>query len=102
MLKRSPAFLQASHFPESSAAYPAVALNSHWRVIACRDGIQWILQRQHGPDAPERPAAARWEGRAYCRTKEALIRCCRAYSGEIDAAAVAALRTLPERIEAPS
>ena len=40
-----------------------------------------------------------WRGRSYCRTRDALIRCCGAYSGEIDPAAAAALQALPERIE---
>jgi hypothetical protein len=99
MLNRSPALLQASHFPESATAYPALYLNPAWRVIVCRDGIQWIVQRRHGP---ERPAGACCEGRSYCRTREVLIRCCRAYSGEIDPAAVAELQTFPDRIEPPS
>jgi hypothetical protein len=84
---------------ESDSTYPHIQLNSRWRVVACRDRVQWILQRQHGPGEPERPAATRWEGRAYCRTREGLTRSCRAYSGPIDPAAVAALRTLPDRIE---
>lgn len=25
-----------------------VILSNGWRVIECRDGIQWILQRSHG------------------------------------------------------
>ena len=33
---------------ESYDAWPVVArLNADWRVIACRDGIQWILQRRN-------------------------------------------------------
>ena len=93
MLKRSPSRLQASHLPESSSAYPALYLNPTWRVIVCRDGIQWILQRRHGP---ERPAGARWEGRAYCRTREALVLCCRAYSDPIsDPDAIATIEALP-------
>ncbi len=80
---------------ESDEAYPSVRLNEHWRLIECRDAVQWVLQRRHGP---ERAAGARWEGRAYCRTREALVRCCRAYCGPIDPDAVAALEALPERL----
>ena len=94
MLKRSPTPLQASHLHKSAATYPAVYLNTAWRVIVCRDGIQWILQRR----GQERPAGARWEGRAYCRTREALVRLCRAYSGPIsDPDANATIEALPER-----
>jgi len=96
LMLQNPSSLQA-HFPESAESYPAVVqLNDRWRVIVCRDGIQCVLQRRHGP---KRAAGARWEGRSYCRTSEAPIRCCRAYCGEIDLAALAALKVLPERIE---
>jgi hypothetical protein len=89
---------------ESDDRYPAVAiLNQRYRVIRCRDGIQWILQRRNlpagtGDNRPERHSTDDWRGRSYCRTSEALIRCC-GVSGEIDPAAVAALQTLPERID---
>jgi hypothetical protein len=102
---RSNANVQATRLAESDDRYPAVAiLNQRYRVIRCRDGIQWILQRRNipagtGGNRPERHSRDDWRGRSYCRTREALIRCCRAYSGEIDPAAVVALRTLPERID---
>jgi hypothetical protein len=68
-------------------------LNDRWRVVECAGGIQWILQRRAG----ERHGTARWDDRSYCRTKEALIRCCRASVGEIEPGAATALATLPER-----
>jgi hypothetical protein len=44
---------------ESADDYPVVAqLSPKWRVIECRDGEQWILQRKSN----------KWEGRSYCRT----------------------------------
>lgn len=52
-------------------------LNERWRVIECAAGIQWILQHRAG----ERHGTARWDDRSYCRTREALIRCCRASAG---------------------
>jgi hypothetical protein len=83
---------------ESDDQYLGVVavLNQQHRVIRCRDGIQWILQRRHGP---ERLAGTRWDGRSYCRTREALIRCCHEHAGSIDATASTALMSLPERIE---
>ena len=74
-----------------------VVLNDRWRVIECRNGIQWILQRQAG----ERHGRPRWDGGSYCRTKEALIRICRATAGAIDSAAAGVLASLPERIDLP-
>src|SRR5262245_61672572 len=43
-------------------------LNANTRVIACRDGIQWILQRAGG---------GLWKGVSFCRKKMALLRCVR-------------------------
>lgn len=85
-------------YPESSDAYPHVVavLNDRWRVIACSAGIQWILQYR---GRSETMATSRWRGRAYCRTRDALIRCCREYSGEIDPAACTILAALPPRID---
>lgn len=69
-------------------------LNVRWRVIECRDGIQWILQHTDG----ERHGRTRWTGRSYCRTRDGLIRVCRANAGEIDATATAILENLPDWI----
>lgn len=50
----------------SSDYYRAIAgLNSEWRLILCKDGIQWVLQKR-------RPG--RWEGKWFARTKQGLIR----------------------------
>lgn len=82
---------------ESSDFYPRIVavLNPRWRVVVCPAGIQWILQRRSG----ERHGTARWDGRAYCRTSQALIRCCRDYAGEIEPRACATLAALPARIQ---
>ena len=84
---------------ESSDSYGDVVavLNHKWRVIRCRDGIQWILQSRDSTTA----AKGVWRGRSYCRTKEALLRACAAHAGEIDPTAVGLLAELPDRIEAP-
>ncbi len=69
-------------------------LNERWRVIECAAGIQWILQHRAG----ERHGTARWDDRSYCRTREALIRCCRASAGAIEPAACTTLAALPQRM----
>ena len=81
---------------ESDDGYqPVVAyLNSRWRVIECRDGIQWILQHVDG----KRHGRARWAGRSYLRTRDGLIASCRRSLPEIDPSALAILHSLPERI----
>lgn len=42
--------------------------NGGYRVIVCRDGIQWIIQRQ------KKGAGARWMALSYCTTRKSLSR----------------------------
>jgi hypothetical protein len=63
-------------------------LSSTWRVIRCRDAIQWILQRRTG---------GRWRAQSYCTTREALLRCVREKGGP-DIADDCPLTNLPESI----
>ena len=46
-----------------------VAESGNWRVIECRNGIQWILQK-----ARKRRGGREWQGQGYFRIREALIR----------------------------
>jgi hypothetical protein len=84
---------------ETADGYPGFVaqLNPDWRVVACRDRVQWVLQRRGSPEKPRRDD---WRGRSYCRTRDALIRCAREYAGFIDPEALAVLAALPARIEA--
>ena len=79
---------------ESDDSYPRVVaiLNGQWRVIECRDRIQWFLQRRNRAKSVAKHA---WRGRSYCRTREALIRCCNEHAGQIDPAARKTLEGLP-------
>ena len=90
---------QGRRMNEGADDYPAVVaqLNADWRVIVCAGDIQWILQRRCG----ERHGRARWEGRSFCRTSEAVNRLSRTQAGAIDPTAAAILALLPERIETP-
>ncbi len=85
----------ASH-RESDDDYARIVarLDDRWRVIVCRDDLQWILQRRDG----ERAGGARWTGISYCQSREALLRLCRASSARIDPSEWAALVALPEYI----
>ena len=85
---------------ESSDGYDDVVadLNRQWRVIRCRDGIQWILQSRDSATT----AKGVWRGRNYCRTKEALLRVCAIHAGEINPTAAALVAALPDWIEAPN
>jgi hypothetical protein len=69
-------------------------LSDRWRVIECRDGIQWIIQHIDG----KRHGETRWTGFRYLRTRDRLIASCRRSVPEIDPSALAILQSLPERI----
>ncbi len=49
---------------ESEDGYPSIARSGRWRIIRCRDDIQWIVQRdeRRGPGGR---AAYPWRGVAY-------------------------------------
>ena len=80
---------------ETSDDYGGVVaqLSPEWRVIVCRDGLQWVLQRRKNGGA-ERP----WRARHYCRTRRALVRLCASVCWPVDPDAQAALQRLPVQI----
>jgi hypothetical protein len=47
-------------------------LGPRWRVIICKDGIQWILQQRSVPF----PNTGTWSGKSYSTTRDALIAAC--------------------------
>jgi hypothetical protein len=59
-----------------------------WRVIVCKDGIQWILQRATRSGSTD---GARWEAVSFCTTRAALLRLWMACSGEEGAPLIALL-----------
>jgi hypothetical protein len=81
---------------EEDEAYPNIVavLNARWRVIVCRTGIQWILQRRAGT----RHGRPRWDGNSYCQTREALLRCISERAGPCDPSALANIASLPAHI----
>jgi len=81
--------LPARSSREKDDDYRAVLfnLNQHWRVAACKDEIQWLLQQRDN---------TRWHSRAYCRSREGLARCIREYAGPVDATVLAKIAALPD------
>jgi hypothetical protein len=81
---------------ESGDTYDRVVvrLNEKWRVVECRAGIQWILQRRKSASN-----GVGWSSRSFCRTSEALRGVVREHAGNIDPAAAAILAGLPAWIE---
>ena len=86
----------ASRHHETADDYVGLVaqLSDRWRVITCRDHLQWILQKR---DA-QRSGRPRWTGVRYFRTREALIRACRTLCESIDPGTMTTLLALPERI----
>jgi hypothetical protein len=95
----SPCYPFLENNREESQSYRTIVatLNADWRVIECRDGIQWILQRRAGNEA-WRAALGRKE--LLLEQKEALGHRVRALTGESDAFAARHLRfMLPDWME---
>lgn len=63
-------------------------LNSRWRVVLCKDGLQWVLQRKQ-------KTRDGWHGKSWCVTREALVRCIGEKVEEVDAEGLALVRRLP-------
>ncbi len=86
-----------SHRVSDGAHLALVAeLNNRWRVVLCKDGIQWVLQ--YRASSSETYAGARWIGRGYFRARNVLIRVCHEKAGDIKSTSISILETLPNRI----
>ncbi|GHE95129.1 hypothetical protein GCM10016455_14600 [Aliiroseovarius zhejiangensis] len=63
---------------ETSDTYRAELFRmGKYRVIVCRQGLQWVLQKQRFKTSV---LGAAWRNIGYCTTKEALIRLQQAYN----------------------
>lgn len=91
------AHVQGGSGTEQADDYRSVVavLNDQWRVIVCRVGIQWILQRCRG-QIGDKP---RWDGRNFCRSKAGLLDSVREHCGPIDFGALTVLTQLPDWID---
>lgn len=72
-----------------------IQLNTTWRIILCKNGIQWILQKRKG-SYNGKPA---WRGRSYCRSKAGLCRTVRKHVPKVSPEADAQLAQLPDWVE---
>ena len=57
---------------DDSYAKVIAQLAPRWRVITCKDGLQWILQQRSVPF----PNTGTWSGKSYSTTRDALIAAC--------------------------
>lgn len=71
-------------------------LNPEWRVIVCRDGIQWIVQQRD--KATKTLVTPRWRGRKYHRSRDTLLAALARLKIEVMPEAMAMLIALPDWI----
>jgi hypothetical protein len=69
-----------------------VRLSPRWRVIVCRDGAQWIIQKK------EASHAGPWRGVSYHTCRSSLIRTCGSLNLLSEPSVTAILAALPDRI----
>ena len=81
---------------ETSDFYSGViaVLTSRWRVVTCRDGIQWIVQKR----TAEPLHKGIWRGRSYHTNQNSLIEACAKLELLSDDKARADLDALPSII----
>lgn len=79
---------------DDNYAVVIVQLAPRWRVIVCRDGIQWILQRR----SVLPPNTGTWSGKSYSTTKDGLMAACSRLELPSGASALVVLDALPETI----
>jgi len=76
---------------DDNYAAVVIPLNPRWRIIVCKDGIQWILQQRSV--AP--PNTGTWSGKSYSTTRSGLIAACSDRELLSDPSASQVLEALP-------
>ncbi|MES0861570.1 hypothetical protein ABLN87_04360 [Ruegeria sp. SCPT10] len=57
-----------------------VCATDKYRVVVCKDTIQWIIQRRR---PAKQPAGRAWNAIGYCATRHALLRLWRKHMGSV-------------------
>ena len=80
---------------ETADAYDNIVmqLGRRWRVIICKDDLQWIVQKR----SVERLHRGKWCAKSYVTSRKALIRLCASLELLSDASVRARLEALPEQ-----
>ena len=83
-----------SHRESDDNYHDVVAqLAPRWRVIVCKDYLQWIIQKR----TAEPLHRGVWRGQSYLTSRNSLIRLCASLKLLSDHAVCAALDALPEQ-----
>ena len=82
---------------ETSDFYSQViaVLAPRWRVVTCRNDIQWILQKRTAETLNE----GIWRGQSYCTSRDALLEACASRELLSDEKACASFNSLSEKIK---
>ena len=60
-----------SHRERDGNYHSVIFSKGDWRVIVCKDDLQWIIQRRTRAGSPDR---ARWQAYSYPTERDALVR----------------------------
>ncbi len=79
---------------ESHPDYGRVVIaHGRFRVIVCKDNLQWILQKRGAKSA----AGARWRSISYCRSQNTLLRVWTGFQRDSGRTEWPELETLPAK-----
>ena len=80
-----------SHFEADDFYFRVIArLNDRFRLIRCKDGIQWIILKRDGC----RNGKPRWQGHSYCVRPETVHRLVLKHCGIFDVAKLKKVQSL--------
>ena len=79
--------------PDAGYCEVIVQLAPRWRVIVCKDYLQWIIQKR----TAEPLHRGEWRGQSYVTSRNSLIRLCASLELLSDPLAKARLEALPEQ-----
>ena len=86
---------RASHRERDDNYTRIVVLLTHrWRIITCKHGIQWILQKR----SVEPPNTGTWAGKSYATTRDGLMAACSSRGLLSEAFARQVLEALPSNV----
>ena len=71
-----------------------ILLTPRWRIIVCKHGIQWILQKR----SVEPPNTGTWAGKSYATTRDGLMAACSSRGLLSEAFARQVLEALPSNV----
>ena len=89
-LRAAPVTAPQTHRERDDGYKSVVAqLTTRWRVIVCKDGMQWIVQQKEASNGGP------WRGMGYHTNRDGLLRACGSLEA-LDSSGLEALEALPD------